>query len=319
MFSNRSLSAVTVLAFAAVTAGCSSDDPVKAGDPADSGTKVVPGPTLPAVAGTCPEMAEGAQQFLGKNVLLHVPPEGAPKGGPLVFYWHGSGSSTLECSSVLGATLTEITAAGGVVACMDGGQSTGEGDFSGPYEWYDGDYNVADEVVACATEKFELDPKRIHALGMSAGGLQSSQMVLRRAYMASAVSMSGGCIACGEPPDPSNKVPMMLFHGSWEADVVGVHFYDLSRNLANVLLERGQFAVDCNHNGGHTRRAKRRPTCGGSSRITPTRWIRSRTRARFPTASPSIATSSRSRCPCTGSEASFQRQLPRRRRLVRPS
>jgi predicted esterase len=260
ILSNRCLSAVTVLAFAAMAAGCGSDESAKPADPpADSGGVPSAGPTLPEVAGTCPAMTQGAQQFLGKNVLLHVPPEGAPKGGPLVVYWHGSGSSTNECSLVLGPTLNEITAAGGVVACMDGGQSTGDGAYTGPFEWYEGDYNVADEVVACAMERFELDPRRIHALGMSAGGLQSSQMVLRRAYMASAVSMSGGCLDCPEPPDPTNKIPMMLFHGSWEADLVVIHFYDTSRNMANVLLERGQFALDCNHNGAHRAPAEEAP------------------------------------------------------------
>jgi predicted esterase len=134
---------------------------------------------------------------------------------------------------------------------MDGGQSAGEGEYTGPFEWSDGDYDVADEVVACAGAKFKTDPKRIHTLGMSAGGLQTSQMVLRRAYLASAVSLSGGCIDCGDPPDPTNKIPMLLFHGSYEADVVVIHFYDTSRNMENVLLERGQFVVDCNHNQGH--------------------------------------------------------------------
>jgi len=251
LLSNPSRALAAAMAFTASLAGCSSTDSDPEGQKTPVQEPEPPKPTLPAAEGECPAMTQGAQLFRGKNVFLHVPPEGAPKGGSLVFYWHGSGSNTGECSLVLGPTLKAITDAGGVVACMDGGQSTNDGAYTGPFEWYEGDYNVADEVVACATEKFELDPRRIHALGMSAGGLQSSQMVLRRAYMASAVSMSGGCLDCPEPPDGSNKVPMMLFHGSWEADLVVIHFYDTSRNMANKLLERGQLAIDCNHGGGH--------------------------------------------------------------------
>lgn len=244
---SRPVSAVAAAALAAVLAGCGSDT---AGSPAP-GEQAVQGPELPAKAGTCPAMAQGDNQFRGKNVLLHVPPDGSPKGGPLVFYWHGSLSNTGECSLTLRNQIPEITAQGGVVACMDGGQSANDGDYTGPFEWYEGDYAVADEVVACATEKFGIDSKRIHALGMSAGGLQTSQMVLRRSYLASAVSLSGGCLDCREPPDASNKTPVMFFHGSWEADLVVIRFYDTSRNMENKFREWGHFAIDCDHGGGH--------------------------------------------------------------------
>jgi predicted esterase len=247
--SRHRLSALMVMSLAAALHGCGNDSSKKGAG--DGGGGSGDAPTLPTAQGTCPAMIDGDQQFLGKNVLLHVPPADAPTGGPLIIYWHGTGSSTAECQIALSGQMAEINAQGGVVACMDGGQSVNDGDYTGPFEWYSGDYNVADEVVACATAKFKTDAKRIHTLGMSAGGLQASQMAFRRAYVASAVSMSGGCIDCPEPPDPTNKIPMMFFHGSEAADVVVIHFYDTSHQMENTFLERGQFALDCDHNGGH--------------------------------------------------------------------
>jgi predicted esterase len=109
-------------------------------------------------------------------------------------------------------------------------------------------------VLACAIEKVGVDTRRIHTLGMSAGGLHTAQMSLRRSnYIASAVPYSGGIIY-GNPPnaDPSNKFAAMIFHGG-ETDVVaGADFEQASNNYKDILTQNGNFAFICNHGEGHT-------------------------------------------------------------------
>jgi poly(3-hydroxybutyrate) depolymerase len=189
-------------------------------------------------------------------VRLWIGPAAASRDGPLVFYWHGTGSSPSEAISGLGqAYIDELTAAGGIVAAAYADPA------AGTFPWFltaartrFDDLLVADEVLACARRSVGLDVRRIHTIGMSAGGLQSAQMSYRRSgYVASAFTYSGGLLgAYGAPArqDPSNRFAALVFHGG-PKDVVVIDFQQASEAWWGDLVGHDQFAAICDHGLGH--------------------------------------------------------------------
>src|SRR5690606_16148350 len=108
------------------------------------------------------------------------------------------------------------TAAGGIVAAPYSDPA------AGAFPWFlttgrtrMDDLLVADEVLGCALQGVGVDVRRIHSIGMSAGGLQTAQMSYRRSgYLASVVTYSGGLISSAPArQDPSNRFAALIFHG----------------------------------------------------------------------------------------------------------
>jgi poly(3-hydroxybutyrate) depolymerase len=173
--------------------------------------------------------------------------------GPLVFYWHGTGSSPAEAVYGLGrATVDAIVARGGLVVAPTRDPAVGI------WPWYlvagtsDLDLQVADEVLGCAVEKVGVDLRRVHSIGMSAGGIQTAQMSLHRSgYLASVVLYSGGQTGPAANQDPENRFAALIFHGGARDVVVGYQFQTESERYRDILVRAGHFAVICNHAGGH--------------------------------------------------------------------
>ncbi len=224
-----------------------------------SGAPATPDPALqPAVTGTCPALVDGYADFApsglsARRVRLWLDPAALGTGGPLVFYWHGTGSKPEEAEYGLSpTTVAEIKAMGGIVAAPKHDPNAGQ------FPWFhttgtgpDNDLLLADEILACATRDAGIDVRRVHAIGMSAGGLQTTQMSYRRSgYLASVATYSGGLF--GNPPhqEDANKFPAMIFHGG-DSDQVVVAFKKLSEAYRDDLRETGHFAFVCDHGKGH--------------------------------------------------------------------
>ncbi len=230
---------------------------------ADSGPGPQPDPVIPEPTGACPTFSPSAS-------MIAVQPAGLPirrarlwiseaaetLDGPMVFYWHGTGSNPGEAQFGLGDdNIQWILDQGGIVVAPESDPT------SGTYPWFavldvaeDRDFRVADELLGCAAEQVGVDPQRIHSIGFSAGGLQTSQMSFRRAsYIASVVTYSGGLILARRPitDEPNNRFSALLFHGG-PNDIVVVRFQDTSERYWNLLDSGGHFAAICNHGGRHT-------------------------------------------------------------------
>jgi poly(3-hydroxybutyrate) depolymerase len=159
----------------------------------------------------------------------------------------------MEAAYGLGAgTLQAIQDAGGIVVAPYHDAAAGQ------WPWYlvsgtqEDNLLVADEILACALAGPGVDTRRIHTIGMSAGGLQATQMSLRRAsYLASVVIYSGG-LGYGMPPnaDPTNHFAAMIFHGGAE-DVVQISFQETSQRYYDLLVGDGHYALLCDHGLGH--------------------------------------------------------------------
>jgi hypothetical protein len=177
-------------------------------------------PVIPPAPTTCPELRSGTATIGGLGgIALQV---GAKKQGTgaLLFYWHGTGSSSGEALLMLPAAVRqEILAEGGIIVAFQGSTRRG-GDCSGTATFSQGDFEVADQIVACAVKNHGINPRRIYTTGCSAGGLQAGCMASRRS----------GYIA---------------------ADTVIVTFSRTSATLGNQFAQAGGFVLNCNHGGGH--------------------------------------------------------------------
>ncbi len=232
--------------------------------PPDSGTDAAApktaSPLLPKPTGPCPAFENGTVTFSPAGIpprkaLVYMTDAAKTKHGPLLFYWYATGSGTFEASYSLGKTLAAIEATGGIVVVPEADPSAGE------FEWFivngsskPDDFLVADEIVACAAEGTAVDTTHIHAMGMSAGALQTTAMSFERSsYVASVATYSGG-MPPGYTPiieDPENRFAALIFDGGKTDDVFGVDFEAASELYQQTLQKSGHFAAICDHGGGH--------------------------------------------------------------------
>ena len=214
-------------------------------------------PILPTAPATCPTLKTGYVTIMSKGKSIPVQVWAGTKGdtpAPMVIYWHATGTNSAEAVGGIGmpqAVATEITKAGGIIVSPNA--STGAGNDTGNSVWFTGDFDVADQLVACAFQQYNLDPRRIYTSGGSAGALQAGTMVYERSnYLAASLPNSGGYATGGRLfQNPNHITPVMTMHGAKGRDVVVVDFSQQSLFLAADVAVHGGFAIDCDHGGGH--------------------------------------------------------------------
>src|SRR5260221_53681 len=200
---------------------------------------------------TCQPFRSGSMTFLGLAVTIWAgtKPASGP-GGPVVFYWHGTGTNGQEATSGLSAAgIQEAVAQGGVVASFEA--STGKGTNTGDLVWYTGDFDVADQILACAIQLLNVDTHRIHTAGYSAGGLQVGAMAyLRSGYLASVIVYSGG-VLFPQQQNP-NAIPASLgAHGAPGSDALILDFGTITTDYLKGVKAKGAFVIDCNDGSSH--------------------------------------------------------------------
>jgi len=216
-------------------------------------------PRMPKSTGVCPPIQSGDVTFAPagappRKVKLALETPGGP--GPLLLYWHATGSSPAEAAYALGATQAAWTSAGRIVAAPYADPTAGQ------FGWFIvnqspklDDFLLADEIVACLVEARRIDPARIHSLGMSAGALQTTALsYLRSSYIASVSTFSGGAVQdlSSLTEEPRNKFAALIFDGGATDMVFGVDFQAASERYRSSLAAAGHFAAICDHGKGHT-------------------------------------------------------------------
>jgi poly(3-hydroxybutyrate) depolymerase len=219
-------------------------------------------PRIPAKVGECPKLATGNITVLGQQVQLWVGKKQEGVKGPVMFYWHGTGSSASEAVGGLGGALNEIQQQGGLVASFT--TTTKKGQNTGNNVWYTGDFEMSDQILACAVEQLNIDTQRIYTAGCSAGGLQAGSMVYgRSSYLAAAMPNSGGTTFPFKLEDPAHVPALITTHGAMGKDVVVIEFTTTSQTETKDIAAKGGFAVDCDHGGGH---------CGSPAAVKAAQW-----------------------------------------------
>lgn len=213
---------------------------------------------IPQPTGTCPSIVNGDVTFAPAGIAprkVRLALAAESHSGPLVLYWHATGSSPVEAAYALGATLDTLTASGAVIA------TPYSDPVAGSFEWFivngsdrTDDFVLADEIVGCLAAAGRIDPAHVHSTGMSAGGLQTTALsFLRSAYVASVATFSGGMPPGFDPAiqRPDNKFAALIFEGGASDNVFGVDFSAASEAYKATLTGAGHFAAICDHGKGH--------------------------------------------------------------------
>lgn len=211
-------------------------------------------PAIPAVTGECPAFQTGTITFMGlRGIQIVAGARPAAPTAPMVFYWHGTGSTSGEFSLMAGAVRSGVEAEGGVLVSFQG--TTGGDALSGTSVFGRSDLQLVDQLVACAVRDHNVDPRRIFTTGCSAGGLFATNLAaLRSDYIAAAAPNSGG-MTFPQQFSSDYTPALMTVHGAPGRDVVVVDFSNTSATADRSFSGRGGFVIDCNHGGGH---------CGGA-------------------------------------------------------
>jgi predicted esterase len=205
--------------------------------------------------GTCPTFRTGANTITldGKSMTfqMNVGQRVAGTGGPIIFYWHGTGMPASEVQTGFGdAQIAEVVRLGGLVASADAGSGVASTIEYGV--WFRGDFAYVDQVVACAIQQLNIDTRHIHTLGYSAGGLAATAMAHdRNNYVGSFASYSGGNLYPNAPQDSNYLPPAMMMHGPQGKDTFIIDFYDMSHGLEDEYKQHGFFALDCEDTDPH--------------------------------------------------------------------
>ena len=255
---------LTLVILAAACGGKSTSSPGGGGDDTGGADAAPPAaaPILPAPTGTCPTIANGDVTFSPAGIAprkVKIAMDASKKGGPLVLYWHATGSNPNEAGYALGATEQAITGAGGIVAAPYPDPAAGQ------FEWFivnkagstrQDDFIVADEIVGCLAQANLIDTAHIHSMGMSAGALQTTALsFVRSNWLASVATYSGGVPSGFSAPamqDPANKFAALIFDGGSTDNVYNVDFQVASMAYKMMLDADGHYTALCDHNMGHS-------------------------------------------------------------------
>jgi poly(3-hydroxybutyrate) depolymerase len=208
---------------------------------------------LPKANGMCPTLMSGNSQNITLNGKampwsMSVGTKAGAPTGPIIIYWHGTGTSGSEAGAGLGqAAISEVVSLGGVVAAAESTSSTGTN--TGDGVWYTGDVDYADFIVACAIQQLNIDTRRIYTAGYSAGALQSGYMYgARSGYIAAVVVYSGGAIISAPLQDSSNAPPLIGAHGSTSGDFLASSTTSFEQA---VKMAGAPIVIDCDDMGSH--------------------------------------------------------------------
>ncbi len=208
-------------------------------------------PIVPMRTATCPTFRDGTINFMGLGGITVVAGSKASSPtAPMVFYWHGTGSFAGEYAGSAAAVASGVRSEGGVLISFQ--NTTGGDGLSGTLIFGKGDFDLADQLFACAVENHNVDPKRVFATGCSAGGLFSGAMAaLRSNYIAAAAPNSGGLTFPQAFQNKANIPALMSMHGAPGVDVVIIDFSQSSETANKAFKAAGGFVINCNHGGIH--------------------------------------------------------------------
>lgn len=267
-------------------------------EPPPPWSKDEPAAPKPYSGGKCPTLKAGTNTFQSggkdRSFDLYLPTITA--GAPLLFMWHGLGDNPKRFAQSFGAS--QISANYRVIVVVPKGASGPTIPADVPagivnllktqaqaffetwsfFEDHTADLQLFDDVLACASQQFKVNSKKVYTAGFSAGALWSTYLTMHRSeYLAAALLLSGGnmdkILDLATIPfigskskvrvidtryvKPSHPVPVMLTAGGAQdvvsmANFVKFEFQKATDLFRQNLLKDKHFVIQCNHNQGHT-------------------------------------------------------------------
>jgi dienelactone hydrolase len=183
---------------------------------------------------------------LERQVTLVLPED--PQGAPIVFAWHWLGGSADQILSWM--EMESLADRGAIVVAADSTGMQTEWDYLADPD-ASVDAALYDDLLVCLWDAYGFDPERVHATGMSAGGLFTSYLTMHRAEtLASTVPFSGG-VTRAYYSAPTVDVPVMLVWGGATDRYGGYDFHAAALSFSSNLRDDGSFVVECEHDLGH--------------------------------------------------------------------
>ena len=219
-------------------------------------------PSPPSYSGgTCPAISPGYVTGFSsgggsRKFAFAIPSDYDPtKQYPLVFGWHPLGGDAQSFLDDAGAqAIVDATQAIVVIP-----EASGDFQFEWPSTPLDSgstnvDLTFFDDLLACVTEQYNINPYCIGSAGVSAGGLWTSFLGQKRGqYLSANVVISGG-----HPSDtgwwnwsssPHRFAALVLWGGP--SDELVISFHQASLNLVGEYRDDDHFVIECEHGNGH--------------------------------------------------------------------
>ena len=233
-------------------------------------------PPLPSYSrGVCPVLRGGPSRSVSRNdgfatgtqsraFYLLVPSWYAPdRAMPMVLAWHWlAGDATqMIAEAQLEAAVEQL---GFIAVVPEALRDADSGMFTYAFDWpfaeapgQEPELQFFDDLLACVTSQYNVDRRRIHAFGVSAGALWLTFLTTtpRVDHLASTVTVSGGLgqqrnvLALRYVPQ-DNKFPAIVLWGGPQ-DRFLIDFERASTLYRDELRCDHHFVIQCVHDAGH--------------------------------------------------------------------
>ena len=216
--------------------------------------------------GGCPEIVPGRNAIVSTGTareFLLVLPEDYEESDvlPVLFMWHYlGGTAQVFCDK---GEVQDAATQQQFIAIIP--EEKGDILLKWPYMLYDTEARMEEEAVffddmlTCTAEQYGVNRNCVSSIGVSSGGLWTSQLAQRRSKLLSSfISLSGGVGQAGDLFNPvktwiwaDHHLPAVVLWGG-PADFCGVTFATTSAYLEEALIHDGHFFVECVHNCKHS-------------------------------------------------------------------
>ena len=213
-------------------------------------------------------------ETITREYIIHVP-SGYQEGDnlPLVIVYHGFGGCAYYMADETGGLNDLADEENFFVAYPQAAYRPAKEDtywepgFNGGENIYQDDVFFSEQLIEHIDEEFSLDLSRVYAAGYSNGGMLTYSLAcLRGDLLAGVCIMSGALLDGMDSCDPTQPVPMIIFHGTGDfelpyngnqyyssvPDVVSLwldHFQIPTSTLSSTELNGGNVVHDSYHGG----------------------------------------------------------------------